>query len=317
MGLKKIIRKIIKRFFGIDGISLFIKKQKKKIMQKVYTKKYTADDLVVKMCQMGMQNGSVVFIHSSMTEFYNYKGTGEELIDKIINVIGKEGTLMMPAYPAKKTNLYKIASETDEVVFDVNKTSSGAGYLTEVFRKYPEVKRSVNLQHSVCARGKLAEYFTNEHHLSETAWDRFSPYYKLGHTQALIFSLGLEPYLRNVTMIHCTEDTFRNTYTYFASFFSKSIRYKYLDQFNNYGYQEMLVPEKGGVRSSKVIKKYFDKAKFKKAKLSNLNIEVVESLYMYKRCIELTEEGVCIYSFPKYLKYRINNKFIRIDEGEK
>lgn len=313
MGLKKVIRKIIKRFFGVDGISLFIKKQKKKIMQKVYTKKYTADDLIAKMCQMGMKNGSVVFIHSSMTEFFNYKGTGEELIDNIIKVIGTEGTLLMPAYPAKKTSLYKIALETDEVVFDVNKTASGAGYLTEVFRKYPDVKRSINLQHSVCAYGKLAEYFTNEHHLSETAWDRFSPYYKLAQTEGLIFSLGLDPYLRNVTMIHCTEDTFRNTYTYFASFFSKSIRYKYLDQFDNYGYQEMLIPEKGGVRSAKVIKKYFDKSKFKKTKLSNLNIEVVESLYMYKRCLELTEEGICIYSFPKYLKYQINNKFIRID----
>lgn len=315
MGVKKIIRKIIKKVWGVDGISLFIKKQKKNINKQIYRKKYSADDLVGVMCTMGMQQGSVVFIHSAMTEFYNYTGTAEELINKIIEVIGEEGTLMMPAYPPNKAKLYQKAIEDENaIVFDVLDTPSGAGYLTEVFRKYPGVKRSINLQHSVCVYGKLAEYFTNEHHLSETAWDEYSPYYKLGQVNGLIFSLGLEPYLRNVTLIHCTETILRNKYLYFNSFFGKKITYTFLDVNDKKGEQTLLIPIKGGVRSKKIIKKYFEPKYYKINKISNLLIEVIDSKYMLNKCIELADKGISIYSKPTKENYIKDGKFIKFDE---
>lgn len=317
MSIKNIIRKCIKIFFGIEGIRLFVKKQKKIILKHFYTRKYSADDLVAEMCKMGMKKGCVVFIHSSMTEFYNYTGLAIELIDKILKVIGDDGTLMMPCYPHNKKLLYKIAIETNNVVFDVNNTPSGAGYLSEVFRTYPGVRRSVNLQHSVCAYGKFADYFLSEHHISEIAWDKFSPYYKLAQTDGLIFSLGLEPYLRNVTLIHCTESILRNKYTYFESFFGKDISYNYLDKNQNICKHNMIIPVKTGVRSVEIIKSFFDNSKFRRSRISNLLIEVVESQYMYKRCIELAEKGISIYSIPSKKKYIKNGQFIKINETKK
>jgi aminoglycoside 3-N-acetyltransferase len=316
MIIKTVIRKVIKEFWGIDGISFFVKKQKKVVMRGIYKKKYIVDDLVTEMCDLGMKSGSIVFIHSAMTEFYNYKGTGVELIEQIINVIGADGTLLMPAYPPKKHDLIRSASQTDEIVFDVNSTPSGAGYLSEVFRTYSGVERSINLQHSVCAYGSLARYFVEEHHLSEVACDLYSPYYKLAQTDGLIFSLGLEPYLRNVTMVHCTESILRNKYSYFASFFNKSIRYSYLDKSGNIGFHDMIIPVTGGVRSKKVIKQFFDKTKFKRSKISNLLIEMVESNYMYKRCIDLADEGISIYLHPSSAEYIKNGRFIKINEKE-
>ena len=47
-----------------------------------------------------MVKGSTVCIHAAMKEFYNYQGTTEELIHKVMDVITSEGTLMMPAYPS-------------------------------------------------------------------------------------------------------------------------------------------------------------------------------------------------------------------------
>lgn len=315
--VKNIIRKLIKKCFGIDGISLFVKKQKKKVLKRIYTKKFTANDLVDEMCSMGMTSGSVVFVHSAMTEFYNYEGTAMELIEKIIAVIGEEGTLMMPAYPKNKTGLLKSARENmDEILFDVNETPSGAGYLSEVFRTFPGVKRSINLQHSVCAYGKMADYFLGEHHLSEVAWDSYSPYNKLGDVNGLIFSLGLEPYLRNVTLIHCTEVAFRHKYAYFSSFFGDSVEYKFVDCKGIVGHHKMILPLKGGVRSAEVIRTYFDKSQFQRKRLSNLNIEVIGSKYMHKRCAELTEKGVSIYKKPDPKDYIVNGKFIKIEEEQ-
>lgn len=308
---------IIKNIFHIENLHLFARKKKKMFNKLVFKKKYSTDDLITVMCKMGMRSGSIIFIHSSMSEFYNYEGSAHELINKIIDVIGSDGTLMMPAYPMGKKNLYKIAAETNEVVFDVNNTPSGAGYLSEVFRTYPGVKRSINLQHSVCAYGKLSDHFLNEHHLSEIAWDSFSPYYKLAHSDGLIFSLGLTPYLRNVTMIHCIEANFRHKYQYFASFFGRNIKYNFLDQYGNMSSHNIIIPLTGGVRSAKVIKRYFDKQKFKKVKLSNLNIEMVESNYMYNRCVDLTEKGIPIYVKPSSKKYIKNRQFAKVNETEK
>src|SRR5690606_6656816 len=158
----------LKKKLGIQNFEAFKKKQKRKFFRLIYKKKFNSDDLVAVMKTMGMQKGSVVFIHSSMTEFYNYTGTAAELIDKIIEAIGESGTLMMPAY-ANGSKMYDA-----KVHFDVLNSPSTAGYLTEVFRKYPGVQRSINLQHSVCAYGKLADEFVSEHHLSLTAWDEFS-----------------------------------------------------------------------------------------------------------------------------------------------
>ena len=122
------IGKIGKRVLGIRDFSLFRKDLKKRIGKILYHKKYTADDLVSLMKQMGMQNGSVVCIHASMKEFYNYEGTAKDLIDKIIDAIGPEGTLMMPAFPIK------CLANKDEYVFDVHKDPTGAGFLAEEFR---------------------------------------------------------------------------------------------------------------------------------------------------------------------------------------
>lgn len=316
MNFKAIIRKVIKTFWGIDGISFFIKKQKKKLMKLFYRKKYSADDLVSEMCKLGMKKDSVVFVHSSMTEFYNYTGSAIEFIKKIIEVIGDNGTLLMPSYPHSKTKLFKVALETNNVVFDVNNTPSGAGFMSEVFRTFPGVRRSINLQHSVCAFGKLAEHFVSEHHMSEVAWDNYSPYYKLTQTEGLIFSFGLEPYLRSVTLIHCTESTLRSKYTYFESFFGKKITYNYLDYDKNICSHTMILPLKGGVRSKKIVKFFFDKSKFRRSYLSNLLIEVVESNYMYKRCIDLSGNGISIYSKPSSLEYIKGGKFITVNGRE-
>lgn len=320
MGIKSLARFIIKTIFGIDGIKVFIKKQRKKINKILYTEKYNASELVNKMKSMGLKKDCVVFLHSSMTEFYNYTGTAEELIQKIIDEIGEEGTLLMPAYPKHKFDLIKKAKSSSDVVFDVQHTQSGAGYLTEVFRKWPNVKRSINIQHSVCAYGKLANYFTNEHHLSETAWDKFSPYFKLTQMNALIFSLGLDSYLRNVTLIHCLESYFRFKLDYFASFFGYDLKYNYLDLNGDIGNHTQCMPIKGGVRSKKIVKKHFKSPYFIKTKISNLNIEMIYSNYMFKKSMDLINQGISIYKYPPTSGYVLNNQFtiyknIDIDEN--
>ena len=191
------LKGIIVKLMGVrnrDKIRRYIHKKWGKL---VYRKHYNATDILMVMRKMGMKPGDVVFIHSSMREFFNYDGSAEELIKTIEDYLGPEGTISMPAYPKKYWELSpkcltsNFNNDKSPIMFDVTNTPTGAGYLAETFRKMPGVKRSINLQHSVCAKGKYADYLISEHHLSNTCWDEKSPYYKLTLLNAKIFSFRL------------------------------------------------------------------------------------------------------------------------------
>jgi len=296
----------IKKGLGIENFEAFKKKQKRKLLRIIYRKKYTAKDLVDVMKGMGMQKGSVVFIHSSMTEFYNYTGAANDLIDKVLEEIGEEGTLMMPAYPRINEKI------DDEVDFDVLNSPSGAGYLTEVFRKLPGAKRSINLQHSVCAYGKMADYFVSEHHRSLTAWDEFSPYYKMSQVNTFVFALGLPFFLG--TIIHCCDSILRTRFSYFQLFFRKEKEFKYRDSEGNIGVSHYLTHDFARRRSKKkIIKNYFAKSQFKKTKISNLNVELVDAKYTLDLYLQLAEQGITMYSVPSPKKFLdAKGQFIKI-----
>lgn len=303
------VKKGIKKILGIDSLKLFYKKKRKAVLRNFYRRRYTSEELVSIMKTMGMKKGSVVFIHSSMTEFYNFSGTGEEFIAGIIDAIGPEGTLLMPAYPKNKFKASRDTNAPDSVDFDVNETPSAAGYLTEVFRKYPGVKRSINIQHSVCAYGKLADYFTSEHHLSETTWDERSPYYKLYLTDALVFALGL-PYFLGTT-IHCTEDILKDKYQYFAQFFTGELEYKFRDLSGNIGIHKMRIPNLARKRNKKkMIKRYFNSSEYHVARISNLRVEMVNARYMLDVFLEQAEKGNTMYSQPSPRQYKRNGRFL-------
>lgn len=305
---RQTIAQFIKKCIGVSDWSLFMKNTKKRIGKLFYRKKYCAKDILQTMISMGLAPGDVICIHSSMKEFYNYQGSAEELIQLIINYLGPEGTLAMPAYPPHFFTLSKTCLTENyqglsgEIVFDVNKTPTGAGYLAEVFRKMPGVKRSINLQHSVCAIGKYADYLIGEHHLSQTAWDEKSPYYKMTLLNAKVFSFGL-PYFLS-TVIHCTDSLLFGKYAFFENFFKRSITYNYVDADGNRGCHSMLVPDSMKRRNKKkMVKRYFDKGEFKVKKISNLRIELVQASYTHQRFMELAEKGIVMYSMPDPQKY--------------
>lgn len=309
------MKRLLKKILHTENLTLYIHKRRKWIFRKIYRKKFTTHDLMDVLKSMGMKEGSVVFIHSSMTEFYNFQGTAEELINSIIDVIGSSGTLLMPAYPKCKFAPERDLDNPEWIDFDVNTTPSGAGYLTEVFRNYPGVKRSINIQHSVCAYGYLAGYFVSEHHLSVTAWDEYSPYYKLFLKDALIFKFGL-PHLLP-TVHHCTESLLRTRYTYFQHFFNSEVEYRYRDAEGNVAIQRMLFPALPRKRKKKkVIECSFDKSQFKKTAISNLHIEMFRANHLLQTLLNQAEEGKVIYKIPSPKSFMMCGKLLKVDRSK-
>lgn len=287
------ISSFVKCITGINDFSLFRKKIHKNIGKLFYHKKYTSKDIVSIMKKMGMKEGSIVCIHSSMKEFYNFKGTPNDLINEILSVIGSEGTLVMPAYPKKLC--------TDSV-FNPKTDPTGAGLLAETFRKVPGVLRSNNVQHSVCAIGKYASYLLEEHTSGEDCWDTTSPWYKMCISNALVFNLGM-PRSYIGTFHHCVESLLKHTHPYWEQFFTKKQKYRYLSDKNEIvEYTNLTCGITRRTREKKVTK-FFNNEDWQIERISNLEIKVFYSNSCLKKMIELGRRGITVYYEPSPKKY--------------
>lgn len=295
-----IIGSYIKKCTGIKDLTLFKKKLHKKIGKLFYHRKYTSNDIVHTMEKLGMHKGSVVCIHAAMREFYNYQGTAEELIEKIIQVITQEGTLIMPAYP-DQTHTH----DTD-YIFDAKTEPTKAGKLAETFRTYPNVVRSINVQHSVCAWGKYAKWLTEGHQYCRNCWDENSPWYKMTELNALCFCIGLPSHYIG-TFDHCVEAILYNVLPYWKQFFTVKWTYKYKtegDKIQTYSCLEGRLE-----RRTKEIRliKYFTKEEHKKLRLSNLLIQMYQTQPCLRKMLELGRKGITMYYVPSPKKYKFEN----------
>lgn len=286
----------IKKIFGLEHLNEKFRKKMTKLERLFYRRKYTAKELVDELKRLGLKRGDVVIVHSAMSSFYNYQGTPDEFIDELLNAIGPEGTLCMPAYPDDKFNAEK--------VFDVRTEKSAAGLLSETFRKRPAVKRSLNKLHSVCAYGPKADYIVGEHHLSTTSFDEHSPFYKIYELGGITISLGLQKSFLG-TCEHIPESLLREKFVFFRNKFAKQETFKYIDQDGNTLTHTTYTRAKGHYvrcRTTKLMDKYFDPKKYKRERFSNLRIAMWDIRYVVDTLISLANQGITIYSHPKFTK---------------
>lgn len=297
MGFKLLLKKVLFIDAHAPLSTLFLLKSwNVRIGKYIYKKKYTTEEIISKMRFLGLKAGSNVFIHSSWDSFYNYLGNEQELIDAILNVIGKKGTLAMPAYPLKRKNK----------IFDINKSVTAAGLLAETFRKYPQVKRSINERHSVCSLGPLSEILTCAHSESLICFDEKSPYYRMCDNDFLIFSLGLPPYFIG-TVIHTVEAVLRNSVPYFSQFYTENSFEIccYRDESGDVKKYRFLSESGVAVRTDYIkvkyiVKRYFDNKKYGNVMLSNLNISFFDANYTRDRLIDLAMKGIVLYTTPRF-----------------
>ena len=146
---------------------------------------------------LGLKAGDRIFVTSSFGNL-NADYTPEDVVELLMSIITKEGTIMMPYYPP--SNSTKWAKEGR--VFDMNETKSGMGIITNVFSKMPGVIMSVHPTKAVCVWGKDAELLTQNHEKSTTPYYWDSPYGKFLKMGSKSVGLGVG----NMPLIHTMED---------------------------------------------------------------------------------------------------------------
>ena len=146
-----------------------------------------------------LAEGDVVFVHSSA----DYLKPGFSLmrvLPILLETVGESGTLVFPTYP--ELGSYDFLREGK--VFDVRRTPSYMGMLSELARRHPRAVRSLHPTKSVCAIGPAAEAITEGHHEGVYPFGPHSPHYKLVKYEARI--VGLAVSTRILSFVHCVED---------------------------------------------------------------------------------------------------------------
>lgn len=152
--------------------------------------------------KIGVRAGDSLLVHSSLSKIGFVAGGADTVIRAIENVLGENGTLLMPSFPAKGRNKDYLESGA---VFDSRITPSAMGIITETFRKMKGVKRSLHPTDPVCAKGPLAAFYTDTHFGQLTPYTVHSPFRKLAAKGGKILMLGTT--LNGAgTSLHCLED---------------------------------------------------------------------------------------------------------------
>ncbi len=122
---------------------------------------------------LGIAAGDVVFMHSSLDGLQlDFPGT--RVLAMLLEVLGSEGTLVVPTYPKLGSYAFLKSGE----VFDIRRTPSYMGLLTELARRNENAVRSLHPTKSVVAIGRHANELTATHHLSPYPYSPQSPYAK-------------------------------------------------------------------------------------------------------------------------------------------
>lgn len=172
--------------------------------------KISRTDVSAIFSQSGVSRGDCIFLHSNafVTEMLAGDNSAEKinlLFDAILDLIGPEGTLVLPTFTYGTTN---------GNTFDVNETKSDVGILTEYFRKRPDVFRSLNPIFSVAAAGGKAQEFANSAINDCFGEDTcFGLMYRLN---SWIFTLGCS--FNTITFIHYVDQMAGVDHRYFKFF---------------------------------------------------------------------------------------------------
>ena len=159
---------------------------------------HSAEQFRRDLLALGLKNGDTVMMHSSFKSLGGIEGGAETVFRVLLEVLGEEGTLMLPAFSYATVNY-------DNPNFDRGETPVCVGYLPEYFRtQVPGVIRSLHATHSCAAKGKLAQMLCADHELDLTPVGEHSPLAKLPEVDGKILILG-SPASSN-TIMHGVEE---------------------------------------------------------------------------------------------------------------
>jgi aminoglycoside 3-N-acetyltransferase len=137
-------------------------------------------------------------VHCSLTSFGFVEGGANSVIDALLDVVGPQGTVMMPSF------------ESSDPVFDPATSETALGAVPAALWKREGALRSPHPLASVAAIGGQARWLVDGHVDAVTAHGEGTPYHKLAEIGGKVILLGVDQ--DRSTFLHTAEAVARLPY---------------------------------------------------------------------------------------------------------
>ncbi len=135
---------------------------------------------------LGIRPGMDIIVHSSLSAIGDVAGGADTVVDALLAVLGKSGTLVMPSFNHMEAHVYNPLT-----------TPTKCGAIADAFWRRPQARRSRHPSHPVAAIGPKANIFCDGHEHAGI-WTDASPIGKLVQANGWILSLGVSQWASTV-----------------------------------------------------------------------------------------------------------------------
>ena len=161
------------------------------------------DKILERLKSIGVKKGSILIVHSSYDSLINCSLKPKEIINKLIDLVGKEGTLVMNSARVLKKN-----KQTDVLTYNVQKSRVWTGVLPHVMKNDMRSEISEFPFNSIVAIGKYAKKLTthtfNENEI-ESSCGPNSGWKFCSDNNAIVVGLGVN-LTHSLTIMHVAEE---------------------------------------------------------------------------------------------------------------
>jgi len=279
------VKHLARRLLGRSDLRGFVRGHKLQLAKKIYRQPVAIADLRQHLIDLGVTPGRTLWVQSSWNEFYNVPLRPSEMIELLLDLLGAEGTLAMPAFPI---------DQNPDKVFLVDRAPVYTGLVCEVFRRLPDVRRSIHLGASVCAVGPQADFLVRDHHLTRLPWGPNSPFCRLAELDARMLGLGAG--FEYMTPLHAAECLLYEEVPYFRGVFDGTVKYRWKRASGAAGEHEFL-RRIGDIRPLR-LRRHFGPDICVEAKISNLRMLAADARPFINRAVALGRQGITMYIEP-------------------
>ncbi|MCB1689738.1 MAG: AAC(3) family N-acetyltransferase [Halioglobus sp.] len=203
--LSSILLKLLPRAYFLKVRSAYFKLKKKAspLLRLVYGT-FTTDELIAEIDSRLDRDWRILMVHSSVNNLHPmYTGSALELLKALIDYCGPDRTLVMPTFNFGENEEGTRGMLQKNPRFDLRRTPSQMGLLTELFRRSRGVVQSRHPGYRVAALGPLAEQLTAGHEHAPSGMGKSTPFDFMAQHKAQIIGIGKT--FQVMTQVHHVE----------------------------------------------------------------------------------------------------------------
>ena len=253
---------------------------------------YDKPELITALHSLGVERGDALMVHSGFDSANGFTGSPGEFVDILLEVVGPEGHLLMASMPYMSSTYAYLQQGK---IFDVRKTVSHMGVVSETFRRRNGVLRSLHPTHPILALGPRAAWLIGDHEKCLFPCGKGTPFDKLLQLagKVLFFDVSFFTF----TFFHYLEERIKDRLD-FPLFCPEPFEVPFIDYESNRRVMRTYVYslEANRRRRPQILKDEFDRHNLIKMKrLGNSQLQLIGTADAVRCFDDMTARGIYFY----------------------